>query len=395
MTEEFLGFERPKGKVGIRNKIAVISSVVCVNHIAQQIANQFEDAVAITHPLGCGQFGPDFTYTQRTLVGLGSNPNIYGAIIVGLGCENMSNKLIAKNIKREKKPVEYFNVQDIQGGSKAAIEKGIIIGKRMSKEAKELKREPFDFSHIVLGLECGASDSISGISANPAVGIISDKIVELGGTSILPEFTEWIGTEHLLIKRARDERVAEKIHSTLNGFIKNLKEYGIDFRGIQPTPGNIEGGLTTIEEKSLGTIAKAGKAPIQGILDYSESPKGKGLWLMIEPGIDVESMTGLAAAGANVIIMTTGRGSPCGNPVAPVIKICGNPNTCDWMASNIDVDASKIITNSKSVEEIAVIIWQKLKSTCNGINTCAEELGFEDMAIWRCTASPFQGLHSK
>ncbi|MFX1312825.1 MAG: UxaA family hydrolase [Promethearchaeota archaeon] len=395
MTEEFLGFERPKGKVGIRNKIAVISSVVCVNHIAQQIANQFEDAVAITHPLGCGQFGPDFTYTQRTLVGLGSNPNIYGAIIIGLGCENMSNKLIAKNIKKEKKPVEYFNVQDVQGGSKAAIEKGIIIGKRMSKEAKELKREPFDFSHIVLGLECGASDSISGISANPAVGIISDKIVELGGTSILPEFTEWIGTEHLLIKRARDERVAEKIHSTLNGFIKNLKEYGIDFRGIQPTPGNIEGGLTTIEEKSLGTIAKAGTAPIQGILDYSESPKGKGLWLMIEPGIDVESMTGLAAAGANVIIMTTGRGSPCGNPVAPVIKICGNPNTCDWMASNIDVDASKIITNSKSVEEIAVIIWQKLKSTCNGINTCAEELGFEDMAIWRCTASPFQGLHSK
>jgi len=395
MKEEFLGFERSKGKVGIRNKIVIISSVVCVNHVAQQIANQFEDAVAITHPLGCGQFGPDFTYTQRTLVGLGSNPNIYGAIIVGLGCENMSNKLIAKNIKREKKPVEYFNLQDVQGGSKAAIEKGIIIGKRMTKEAKELKREPFDFSHIVLGLECGGSDSISGISANPAVGIISDKIVELGGTSILPEFTEWIGTEHLLIKRAIDERVAEKIHSTLNNFIENLKQYGIDFRGIQPTPGNIEGGLTTIEEKSLGTIAKAGKAPIQGVLEYSESPKGKGLWLMVEPGIDVESMTGLAAAGANVIIMTTGRGSPCGNPVAPVIKICGNPNTCDWMASNIDVDASKIITNGKSVEDIATIIWQKLKSTCNGIKTHAEELGFEDVAIWRCTASPFQSLHSK
>lgn len=395
MKEEFLGYERPKGKVGIRNKIAVISSVVCVNHVAQQIANKFEDAVAITHPLGCGQFGPDFTYTQRTLVGLGRNPNIYGAIIVGLGCENMSNKLIAKNIKREKKPVEYFNLQDVKGGSKAAIEKGIIIGKHMSEEAKELKREPFDFSHIVLGLECGGSDSISGISANPAVGIVSDKLVELGGTSILPEFTEWIGTEHLLIKRARDERVAEKIHSTLSSFVKSLKEYGIDFRGIQPTPGNIEGGLTTIEEKSLGTIAKAGKAPIQGILEYSENPKGKGLWLMLEPGLDVESMTGLAAAGANVIIMTTGRGTPCGNPVAPVIKICGNPNTCDWMASNIDVDASKIITKGKSVEEIAVIIWQKLKSTCNGIKTHAEELGFEDMAIWRCTASPFQGLHSK
>jgi len=394
MNEEFLGYERPKGKVGIRNKIAVISSVVCVNRVAQQIANQIENAVAITHPLGCGQFGPDFSYTQRTLVGLGSNPNIYGAIVVGLGCENLSSKLIAKNIKRAKKPVDFFNLQDVQGGSKAAIEKGVKIGKIMAEEAKELKREPFDFSNLVLGLECGGSDSISGISANPAVGIVSDKVIELGGTSILPEFTEWIGTEHLLIKRAADEKIAEKINSTLNMFLENTMKLGIDFRGIQPTPGNIEGGLTTIEEKSLGTIAKAGKAPINGILEYSETPKGKGLWLMIEPGLDVESMTGLAAAGAQVIIMTTGRGSPCGNPVAPVIKICGNPKTCEWMASNIDIDASKIITENKRVKDIAEILWQKLKETCNGEKTYAEILGFEDIAIWRCTAAPFQIFHS-
>ncbi len=395
MSEEFLGFERPKGKVGIRNKIVVISSVVCVNRVAQQIANYIENAVAITHPLGCGQFGPDFSYTQRTLVGLGSNPNIFGAIIIGLGCENLSSKLIAKNIKRAKKPVDFFNLQDVQGGSKAAIEKGVKIGKQMAEEAKESKREPFDFSNLVLGLECGGSDSISGISANPAVGIVSDKIIELGGTSILPEFTEWIGTEHLLIKRAVDEKVAEKISSTLNMFLENTMKLGIDFRGIQPTPGNIEGGLTTIEEKSLGTIAKAGKASINGILEYSEAPKGKGLWLMIEPGLDVESMTGLAAAGAQVIIMTTGRGSPCGNPVAPVIKICGNPKTCDWMASNIDVDASKIITENKEVNDIAKILWQKLKETCNGEKTYAEILGFEDIAIWRCSAAPFQIFHSQ
>jgi altronate dehydratase large subunit len=394
MNEEFLGYERPKGKVGIRNKIAVISSVVCVNRVAQQIANQIENAVAITHPLGCGQFGPDFSYTQRTLVGLGSNPNIYGAIVVGLGCENLSSKLIAKIIKRAKKPIDFFNLQDVQGGSNAAIEKGVKIGKIMAEEAKELKREPFDFSNLVLGLECGGSDSISGISANPAVGIVSDKVIELGGTSILPEFTEWIGTEHLLIKRAADEKIAEKINSTLNMFLENTMKLGIDFRGIQPTPGNIEGGLTTIEEKSLGTIAKAGKAPINGILEYSETPKGKGLWLMIEPGLDVESMTGLAAAGAQVIIMTTGRGSPCGNPVAPVIKICGNPKTCEWMASNIDIDASKIITENKRVKDIAEILWQKLKETCNGEKTYAEILGFEDIAIWRCTAAPFQIFHS-
>jgi len=307
----------------------------------------------------------------------------------------MSNKSIARNIKKERKPIEFFNLQDIQGGSKVAIDKGVAIGKKMAEEARELKREPFDFSNIILGLECGSSDSISGISANPIVGIVSDKIIKLGGTSILPEFTEWIGTEHLLTKRAKDEKVAKKIFSTLNSFIEDIKKYGIDFREIQPTPGNIEGGLTTIEEKSLGTISKAGKAPIQGILEYSESPKEKGLWLMIEPGIDVESMTGLAAAGANIIIMTTGRGTPCGNPIAPVIKICGNPKTCNWMASNIDINASKIITEGKSIKDIAEILWEKLKSTCNGEKTFAEQLGFEDLAIWRCTAAPFQILHSK
>ncbi|MFX0072781.1 MAG: UxaA family hydrolase, partial [Candidatus Hermodarchaeota archaeon] len=392
MKEEFLGYERPKGKVGIRNKIAVIPSVICVNRVAQQIASKIENGIAITHPLGCGQFGPDFNYTLRTLSGLGNNPNVYGVIVVGLGCETLSNKLIAKKIKRTKKPVEFFNVQDIQGGTGAAIEKGVKIGKKMAEEASEMKREPFDISHLVLGLECGGSDSISGITANPALGMVSDKIVDLGGTSILPEFTEWIGTEHLLIKRAADEKVADEIDTTLTTFIESLLQYGIDFRGVQPTPGNIEGGLTTIEEKSLGTIAKAGKAPIQGVVEYSEEPKGKGLWLMIEPGLDVESMTGLAAAGAHVICMTTGRGSPCGNPVAPVIKLCGNPQTCDWMAMNIDINASTIITRGKNLEDLAEEIWQKLIATLNGEKTHAEELGFEDLAIWRCSAAPFQIL---
>jgi altronate dehydratase large subunit len=395
MNEEFMGFERPKGKVGIRNKIAIIPSVICVNRVAQQIASKIENGIAITHPLGCGQFGPDYTYTLRTLVGLGSNPNVYGVLVVGLGCENLSNKLIAKNIKRSKKPVEFFNVQDVQGGTPAAIDKGIKIAKKMADEASELKREPFDFSHLILGLECGGSDSISGITANPAVGVVSDKVVELGGTSILPEFTEWIGTEHLLKERAADEEIAKEVDNILTTFLENIAQYGIDFRGVQPTPGNIEGGLTTIEEKSLGTIAKAGKAPIQGVVEYSAAPKGKGLYLMIEPGLDVESMTGLAASGAQIICMTTGRGSPCGNPVAPVIKLCGNPQTCDWMASNIDIDASKIITEGKQIKDIADILWQKLIATLNGEQTYAEQLGFEDLAIWRCSAAPFQILQSR
>ena len=395
MNEEFMGYERPKGKVGIRNKIAIIPSVVCVNHVVQQIANKLDDAVAITHPLGCGQFGQDYSNTFRTLVGLGSNPNIYGVVVVGLGCENLKSKVLAKNIKRTKKPVEFFDVQDIIGGTTAAVEHGLKIGKQMREEANKLKKEPFDFSNLVLGLECGGSDSISGISANPVVGIVSDKVVELGGTSILPEFTEWVGTEHLLIERAINENVAQKIHNTITGFIENLKSLGIDFLGVQPTPGNIEGGLSTIEEKSLGNIAKSGKSPIQGILEYSEPPKTTGLWLMLEPGLDIESMTGLAAAGAQVILMTTGRGSPCGNPVAPVIKLCGNPKTCDWMAENIDFNVSSIIKGENSVEELAEVLWLKMKKTLNGELTQAEKLGFNDIAIWRNTAAPFQYMHCK
>ncbi|MBD3255101.1 MAG: altronate dehydratase [Candidatus Lokiarchaeota archaeon] len=389
MSEEFMGFERPKGQVGIRNKIVILPSVVCVNHVAQQIANKIENSVAITHPLGCGQFGPDFSYTQRTLTGLATNPNVYGVVVVGLGCENLKSKLLGRGVKRTKRPVEFFDVQEIEGGTIAAIEKGVKFAKKFSEEAAEIKREPFDLSHLVLGLECGGSDSISGISANPAVGVVSDKVVEAGGISILPEFTEWVGGEHLLAARAKDESVANQIKDTLETFLDNTMKMGIDFRGIQPTPGNIDGGLTTIEEKSLGTIAKAGKAQIEGIVDYSQSPKGKGLWLMIEPGLDVESMTGLAAAGAQVIIMTTGRGSPTGNPVSPVIKICGNPKTCDWMKCNIDIDASKIITEGQSIEEVADDLWSKLIRTLNGEQTKAEELGFEDIAIWRpATLSP-------
>lgn len=395
MNKEFMGYERPKGMVGIRNKIAIIPSVLCVNNIAEKIANKVDDAVAIRHPLGCGQFGPDFSNTFRTLAGLGSNPNIFGVIVVGLGCENLKSRILAKNIKRSKKPVESFDLQDIHGGSIAAIEHGIKIGKKMREEADEIKREAFDLSNLILGLECGGSDSISGISANPAIGKVSDKVIELGGTSILPEFTEWIGTEHLLIKRALNENVANKIQTILTGFIENLKTIGIDFLGVQPTPGNIEGGLSTIEEKSLGNIAKSGTALIQGLLEYSETPKSKGLWLMLEPGLDIESMTGLAAAGAHVILMTTGRGSPCGNPISPVIKLCGNPKTCNWMASDIDVDASKIITGESNLNQLADIIWEKLIMTCNGENTKSELLGFEDIAIWRNTASPFQYMHCK
>jgi altronate dehydratase large subunit len=383
MTEEFMGYQREDGSVGIRNKIAILPSVVCSAVVARRISEQIDNSVALEHPFGCGHVGPDFQYVSNTLAGLAKNPNVYGVLIVGLGCENITSKLLAKMVNKTKKPVHYFDIQDVQGGTIASIEKGVKIAQKMANEAKEQKKEPFDFSHLVLGLECGGSDSISGITANPVIGIVSDRIIDLGGTSILPEFTEWIGTEHLLAERAINEEVKKEILAPLNMFIETTKKIGLDFRGAQPTPGNINGGLTTIEEKSLGTIAKAGKAKISGVVQYSEKPKGKGLWLMVEPGLDVESMTGLAAAGAQIIIMSTGQGTPTGNPVCPVIKICGNPKTCDWMSCNIDVDASEIITQGKSIEEIGEVLWKKLKGVLNGELTVAERLGHNEMAIFR------------
>ena len=373
MDEGFLGYPRSNGTVGIRNKIVVLSSVVCANTVVRRVAEKIDNAIAITHPYGCGQWATSYSNTFNILAGLASNPNVYGALVIGLGCETLFSNRLADKIRESKKPVDSFNIQDVKGGTIGAIEKGVSICRRFDKEAKEVKKEFFDFTHITLGLECGGSDSTSGLSANPSLGIVSDKLVNLGGTSILPEFAEWAGAEHLLSKRAINEEVAKEIMSLFKGkFFENR------------SPGNIEGGLSTPEEKSLGNIAKGGKATIQGVIRYTEKPRGKGLWLMVEPGLDVVSVTALAAAGANIIVFTTGRGTPFGSPVAPVIKICGNPKTCDYMANNIDIDASKIITNNKTIEDISEILWKKLKEVCNGEKTIAEKLGFEeDIGIWR------------
>ena len=373
MNEGFLGYPRSNGSVGIRNKIVVLSSVVCANTVVRRVAEKIDNAIAITHPFGCGQWGISYSNTFNILAGLASNPNVYGALVIGLGCETLFSNLLADKIKESKKPVDSFNIQDVKGGTIGAIEKGVSICKRFDQEAKEVKKEMFDFSHISLGLECGGSDATSGLASNPIVGIVSDKVVNLGGTSILPEMAEWAGAEHLLSKRAINEEVAKEIMNLFKG--KKFENR---------SPGNVEGGLSTPEEKSLGNITKGGKATIQGVIQYAEKPKGKGLWLLVEPGLDVVSMTALAAAGTNIIVFTTGRGTPFGSPIAPVIKICGNPKTCDYMANNIDIDASQIITNGKSIEEVSDSLWKKLVDVCNGEKTIAEKLGFEeDIGIWR------------
>ncbi len=382
MRGEWSGYYRADGSVGVRNYVVVVPTVICSSYVARQIAQQAPGAIALEHTRGCGQFGVDLAVTVRTLKGVIENPNVYGALIVGLGCEVLGSDTLSSQLERVK-PLQRLDIQDVRGGTQATIEAGVKLVQGLLKDAAEVPREPYDLSRLVVGTECGGSDAISGITANPAIGLLTDRIVDAGGTVILPELMEWTGTEQLLVDRMVDETVKQQFTEVFTFGLKRFAASGIDLRGINPTPGNIEGGLSTIEEKSLGTVIKGGSVPIHGILRYAEKPAGPGLWLMFEPGYDVASMNAMAAAGAQVIIMTTGRGSPTGIPIAPVIKVCGNPHTCTWMRGNIDVDASRIIVDGASIADVGEALWQCLRQTCNGHLTAAEQWGHREFDIWQ------------
>lgn len=378
----FLGFRRDNGTVGTRNHIIVISTVVCANQVARNVANSVEDARYITHPMGCGHLGADFMRVLSTLAGFGRNPNVAAVLVVGLGCENMQAKLVADEIAKSKKPVQHITIQE-EGGTIKATQKGIEILLDLSREASEFEREKCDLSELILGLECGGSDATSGLVGNPAVGVASDAIVKAGGTVILPEATEWIGAEHLLAKRAVKEELKEEIYAAVDKYITKVLSLGIDVRGSQPTPGNIEGGITTIEEKSLGNICKAGNSPVQGLLEYAENPPGKGLYLMDEPGLDIESITGLTAAGSQIITFTTGVGTPAGSPIAPVIKITGNHRTFKNMNDNIDIDVSNVLEGKETLQKAGERILNEIVEVASGKMTKAEILKNREFAIYR------------
>ncbi|WXG41583.1 MAG: UxaA family hydrolase [Candidatus Freyarchaeum deiterrae] len=378
----FQGFRRDDGTVGTRNHLLVIPSVVCANQVAVNVANDVEGAVYITHPLGCGHLGADFMRVISSFVGFGRNPNVAATLVVGLGCENVPAKLVADEIAKFKKPVQYINIQD-EGGTLKATRRGVEILLGLSEEASEFEREKCDLSELILGLKCGGSDATSGLVANPAVGVAADMIVKAGGTAILPEATEWIGAEHLLAKRAVNEEIAKKIYATVDKYISKVLSLGIDVRGTQPTPGNIAGGITTIEEKSLGNICKAGHSPVQGLLEYAEKPPSKGLYLMDEPGRDVESITGLAAAGSQLITFTTGLGTPMGSPIAPVIKITGNHRTFEKMGDNLDIDVSPVLEGKETLQESGERILKEIQVVASGKMTKAEILKNREFAVDR------------
>lgn len=349
---KFYGYRRSDGKVGVRNHILILPASVCASDAARMISSQVKGTVTFNNQNGCSQVPSDQQYTMDMMAGYAANPNIYGTVVISLGCENCQMDLVVDEIaKRTNKPVKTLIIQE-EGGTIRTIEKGIRYAMEMVQEATLLQKEIFPISELIIGTECGGSDPTSGLAANPLVGELSDRIIEMGGTSILSETTEFIGAEHILAKRAKNEEIKEKIYGIIDRYEKSLESVGEKVRAGNPSPGNKAGGITTLEEKSLGCIHKGGTSIIQDVVDYAKPIEKKGLVIMDTPGNDPSSIAGMIAGGAQIILFTSGRGTPTGNPIAPVIKITGNRITYENMEDNIDVDASHVIYGPESLEEL-------------------------------------------
>ncbi|KUO93674.1 MAG: carbohydrate hydrolase [Vulcanisaeta sp. CIS_19] len=385
--QSILGYVRPDGRVGIRNHLLVMSTVICSSFVARRIADQVQGAVAIENPFGCGQLEPDLEITRRTLVNTAKNPNVGGVLVVGLGCEQIQADDLVREIEKTGKPVEKVVIQEEDGGTPAAIEKGVRLLRKMAEEVLSQRPEEVDMSNLVLGVECGGSDATSGLASNPVVGYVADRVVDLGGTVILSETPEMIGAEDILANRAVSREVGERIVRTVRRWVELAASYNVDLVGTQPAPSNIAGGISTIEEKSLGAIIKGGSRPVQGMVDYAEEVRGKGLWLMDTPGYDIMSVVGMVAGGATLVIFTTGRGTPTGNPIAPVIKVTANPQIARKMRENIDFDASTVILGQETIEQAGERLFKLVMDVARGKPTRAELLGFREFMIHKIIPS--------
>ena len=381
---EFYGYRRPDGRVGVRNKVLILPASVCASDTTRIIAQQVTGSVTFNNQQGCAQVAPDQQLTMDVMAGYAANPNIYGTVVVSLGCENCQMDLVVDAIRqRTNKPLKQVIIQE-SGGTLKAIDKAVRYAKEMVEEASLLQKEKFPISELILGTECGGSDPTSGLAANVLIGQLSDLLVQAGATSILSETTEFIGAEHILARRAATPEVRDRIFEIVHRYEKALQMVGEEVRKGNPSPGNKAGGITTLEEKSLGCIHKGGHSPVMEVYDYAKQVEAKkGLVIMDTPGHDPSSVAAMVAGGAQIVVFSTGRGTPTGNPLAPVIKITGNKLTYANMIDNIDVDASPLIYGTKTIEELGQELLKLTQEVACGKQTKAESLGYTEMAIAR------------
>jgi len=387
----FMGFVREDGRVGTRNYVAVVAASNCASFTAELIEDSFkgmampgnvDGVMSFPHGEGCGMTtGDDSRQLQRTLSGVLAHPNVAAAVILGLGCEvNQIDHYLGPNAPRTSRLVG-MTLQG-SGGTRGTVEAARREIKALLEQVAAEKRTEVPASKIILGLNCGGSDSFSGITANPALGITSEMLAALGGSPVLAETTEIFGAEHLLVRRARNRKVAEDLLGYVAGYKKYLRQFGGSFDD-NPSPGNKEGGLTNILEKSLGAVAKAGNSTLTAAVGYAEPITTPGFNFMNTPGYDPPSLAGLAAGGCNVIVFTTGRGSAIGFPTVPVIKVSSNTNTFRRMPDNMDINAGTIADGDSTVQQVGKEIFDTVLRVASGEKTKAEILGHHEFVPWR------------
>ena len=378
---EFYGYRRKEGRPGIRNHILILPTCACGSESCRIVASQVRGAVNIVFNTGCSDVAANTEMSQKVLTGFALNPNVYGVVIIGLGCETVPHAKLREKIQAKcSKPVVSFGIQE-EGGTLKTIAKAVRAAREMAAEAGLQQKEKFPISELLLGIECGGSDATSGIASNPAVGNLSDRLVDLGASAMMSESIEWIGGEHVLARRGATPEIHDQIIRVCEDYEKHLLAAGQDCRAGQPTPGNKAGGLSTIDEKSLGCIRKGGTRPIVEVLEQAQPPTKHGAIVMHTAGYDISSVTSMAAAGCQVIIFTTGRGTPTGNAIVPVLKVTANEHTYSWMEDNMDVDLSGIIRGEQTIEESGGMLLAKLHEIANGKLTKAEAYGFSDIAV--------------
>ncbi len=379
----FQGYVRADGRVGTRNEIWVLPTVGCVARTAQRIATQagarVGDAIdgvhAFSHPHGCSQLGHDLDGTRQILASLACHPNAGGVLIVGLGCEENQVKALIEAIPAWRRPAIRTLTAQLSADE---VEEGIALVEELARLAA-CERQEVGLDRLVLGVKCGGSDGLSGLTANPLVGRMSDQVVAAGGRVVFTEIPEIFGAEQALMNRAADVGVFDAIVGVVNGF----KQYFIDHGepvSENPSPGNVAGGITTLEEKSLGAVQKAGRSTISDVIAYGARARTDGLTLLEAPGNDAVSSTALAAAGATVILFTTGRGTPLGFPV-PTIKIASNSDLARRKPGWIDFDAGQVLEQGFAIAETALL--DHIRAIASGTETAAERNGEREIAIWK------------
>ena len=373
---EITGYERKNGKFGIRNHVLVLPTVSCVNGVINRLSREVPEAVCVTHAHGCGRGGPrDLEILFRILSGLVHHPNVGGVVLIGLGCEVSSTKNLLPLIKEAGKPIEVLNVQE-DGGSLETARKGIAAARRILSEISSQPRVSLPWDKLLIAMECGGSDAMSGVTANVAMGAVSDWLVEKGAAVIFGENTEMIGTTQVLVRRAKNAEVARQIERMIERAEKLTQEVMGNLASLVISPGNMDGGMSTIAEKSMGCIFKGGTTTIHQVVGYGEAPSEHGLILQDGPGYDGDSMAGLAASGSQLMFFSTGRGTPAGFPALPVIKVASNTRIYEAMKDDMDVNAGTLV-EGKPLTELRAEMIDSMIRVINGDKTKAELNGMD------------------